>query len=124
LAREKVVAASAGRFVVIADSTKPVVALHAPVPLELLAFGVASTVRRLGAVSVRDVGLSPDGGVIADYTREFSDPVALAAQLAGTAGVLEHGLFPPAMVSVLLVARGTSVEMRTPQRHPPKGRGA
>src|SRR5262249_56142041 len=37
--REKIVAAAADRFVVIADSTKPVEALHSPVPLELLSFG-------------------------------------------------------------------------------------
>jgi ribose 5-phosphate isomerase A len=109
--REKLVAASADRFVVIADSTKPVRALHPPVPLELLAFGLASTLRRLGAVALRDVGLSPDGGVIADYTAGFSDPAALAARLAGTSGVVEHGLFPPEMVSTVLVARGTAVEM-------------
>jgi ribose 5-phosphate isomerase A len=109
--REKLVAVSAERFVVIADSTKPVDALHPPVPLELLAFGLASTLRRLGAVALRDVGLSPDGGVIADYTAQFSDPAALAASLAGTSGVVEHGLFPPEMVSTVLVARGASVEM-------------
>jgi ribose 5-phosphate isomerase A len=109
--REKVVADSADRFVVIADSTKPVDALHPPVPLELLAFGLASTLRRLGAVALRDVDLSPDGGVIADYTGDFSDPAALAARLAATTGVIEHGLFPPEMVSMVLVARGNSVEM-------------
>src|SRR6201995_2933572 len=34
--REKVVPAAADRFVVIADSTNPVQALHSPIPLELL----------------------------------------------------------------------------------------
>src|SRR6185503_15784056 len=34
--REKVVAAAADRFVVVADSSKPVDAIRAPVPLELL----------------------------------------------------------------------------------------
>src|ERR1700751_2864713 len=38
--REKIVAGAADRFVVIADSTKPVEALHSPIPLELLSFGV------------------------------------------------------------------------------------
>jgi ribose 5-phosphate isomerase A len=111
--REKLAAASADRFVVIADSTKPVEALHPPVPLELLTFGLSSTLRRLGAVALRGVELSPDGGVIADYTGDFSDPAALAARLAATAGVVEHGLFPPDMVSMALVARGDSVEMMT-----------
>ena len=109
--REKLVAATAERFVVIADSTKLVAALHPPVPLELLTFGLASTLRRLGPVVLREVPPSPDGGVIADYTAAFSDPAALAAQLAGTAGVVEHGLFGPEMVSTVLVARGTSVEV-------------
>ena len=34
--REKIVAAAADRFVVIADSSKPVDAIHGPIPLELL----------------------------------------------------------------------------------------
>ncbi len=110
--REKIVAATAQRFVVIADSTKLVAALHPPVPLELLTFGLESTVRRIGPVVLRGVPLSPDGGVIADYTAAFSDPAVLSAELAGTAGVVEHGLFGPEMVSTALVARGTSVEVK------------
>ena len=47
--REKIVAAAAERFIVIADSSKPVEALSAPVPLELFAFGIASTLERLGS---------------------------------------------------------------------------
>ena len=46
--REKIVAAAAERFVVIADSSKPVEALRGPVPLELFGFGAASTLERLG----------------------------------------------------------------------------
>ena len=109
--REKVLAASADRFVVIADSTKPVVALHPPVPVELLAFGLASTLRRLGGVALRATGPSPDGGVIADVTDAFSDPAALASFLGATAGVVEHGLFPPALVSTVVVAHRGSVEV-------------
>jgi ribose 5-phosphate isomerase A len=109
--REKLVASSADRFVVIADSAKSVDQLHPPIPLELLAFGLASTLRRLDAVSLRAVCLSPDGGVIADYTGEFPDPASLATRLASTVGVVEHGLFCPEMVSTLVVAHGKSVEM-------------
>jgi ribose 5-phosphate isomerase A len=47
--REKVVAAAAQRFVVIGDSGKPVESLSPPVPLELLAFGLRSTLARLGS---------------------------------------------------------------------------
>src|SRR5215510_13324209 len=78
--REKIVAAAAERFIVIADSSKPVDSLSAPVPLELFAFGISSTLERLGsAVSLRDVPPSPDDGVIADYAGEIGDPAALAA---------------------------------------------
>jgi ribose 5-phosphate isomerase A len=108
--REKIIAAAADRFVVIADSTKPVEALHGPVPLELLSFGLRATIRRLGPVSLRDVPLSPDGGVIADYHGPVDDPAALATWLSGTPGVVGHGLFPPEMVATALVARHTSVD--------------
>ena len=110
LTREKLVAITADRFVVIADSSKPVPALRAPVPVELLAFGLESTLRRLGPVRRRDAPLSPDGGVIADYTGEVGDPARLAARLEATPGVVEHGLFPPEMVATILVGRGESVE--------------
>jgi ribose 5-phosphate isomerase A len=108
--REKIVAAAAGRFVVIVDSAKTVPALHGPVPLELLDFGLSATIRRLGPVTLRDVPRSPDGGVIADYTGEVADPAALADFLSTTAGVIEHGLFPPQLVWAVVVGRGQSAE--------------
>jgi ribose 5-phosphate isomerase A len=111
--REKAVAAAADRFVVIASSDKLVAELSPPVPLELLEFGLAGTLRRIGPVALRDVPRSPDGGVIADYTEAFDDPAELAARLAQTVGVVEHGLFPPGLVSDVLVARGERVEHRS-----------
>ena len=108
--REKIVAAAADRFVVIVDSTKTVPALHGPVPLELLAFGLSATIRRLGPVALRDVPRSPDGGIIADYAGEVADPAALADFLSTTPGVIEHGLFPPQLVWAVLVGRGRSAE--------------
>jgi len=112
--REKIVAAATERFVVIADSSKPVEALRGPVPLELFGFGAASTLERLGPdVELRDVPRSPDGGVIADYRGPgLDDPAALAARLGADPGVAAHGLFPPAMVSAVFVARGEAVEKR------------
>ena len=111
--REKIVAAAAGRFVVIVDSAKPVQRLAAPVPLELLEFGLAGTLRRLaelGDVRRRDVPSSPDGGVIADYFGDIADPAGLAARLSGEPGVVDHGLFPPTLVSEVLVGRDGEVE--------------
>jgi ribose 5-phosphate isomerase A len=113
--REKVVAAAADRFIVIADSTKPVAALHPPVPLELLGFGLPATLRQLrqhGEVTLREAPPSPDGGVIADYLGAVEDPAQLSARLSATPGVVAHGLFPPEMVAVVLIGRGDSVEQR------------
>lgn len=115
--REKLVAITAERFVVIADSTKPVARLRGPVPVELLGFGLASTVRRLGAVTLREVPKSPDGGVIADVDCALDDPGTVAAWLSGTPGLVEHGLFPPEMVTMALVARGTEVQTLTFAAH-------
>lgn len=108
--REKVVAAAAARFVVIASGEKVVDRIGAPVPLELLRFGLAATLRALGPVELRDVPPSPDGGVIADWRGEVGDPEELAARLAAVPGVVEHGLFPSSLVATILVARGDAVE--------------
>jgi ribose 5-phosphate isomerase A len=110
--REKVVAAAAERFVVIASSDKLVEALAPPVPLELLRFGLPATLRALGHAELRDVPPSPDGGVIADYLGPVDDPADLADRLASTPGVVEHGLFPPELVAEILVGRAGGVERR------------
>jgi ribose 5-phosphate isomerase A len=112
-AREKIVAAASDRFVVVVSSNKLVDALHAPIPLELLSFGLDATLARLEEASVRDAPPSPDGGVIADYLGPVGDPAELAARLAGTPGVVDHGLFPPELVSEALVGRGEDVERLT-----------
>ena len=111
--REKAVAAAADRFVVIVSSEKLVDRLSPPIPLELLEYGLGATLRRLGDVTLRDVPRSPDGGVIADYLLDFDDPAELAARLSATVGVVEHGLFPAAMVSDVVVALGDRVEIRS-----------
>jgi ribose 5-phosphate isomerase A len=114
LTREKIVAAAADRFVVIADSRKLVPALHGPVPVELLAFGLQATLRQLQPIRVRDVPLSPDGGVIADYQAAFTgpatNPATLAKWLETNPGLISHGLFPPSLVSEAFVARGEAVD--------------
>jgi ribose 5-phosphate isomerase A len=108
--REKVVAAASDRFVVIGSSDKLVEAIAPPIPLELLPFGVRATLRALGPAELRNVPPSPDGGVIADYLGPVEDPADLADRLAAVPGVVEHGLFPPELVSEVLVARAGRVE--------------
>lgn len=108
--REKIVATAADQFVVIVSSNKVVRRLAPPVPLELLAFGLDATLRSLERVVVRRAPASPDGGVLADYHGEFDDPALLAAMFGSTAGIVEHGLFPRALVSRVLIGRGDQVE--------------
>jgi ribose 5-phosphate isomerase A len=111
--REKLVAAAARRFVVIASSDKVVDRLTAPVALELFAFGLAATLRRLGDdVRLREGPPSPDGGVIADHWGTFADPAELACRLESEPGVAGHGLFPPSLVSDVVIARGGAVDHR------------
>src|SRR6187431_786069 len=89
---------------------KLVETIAAPIPLELLPYGLDATLARLGEVAVRGGPPSPDGGVIADYLGPVEDPAAVAAWLAATPGVVDHGLFPPALTSEVLVGRGAEVE--------------
>ncbi len=122
--REKIVAASARRFVVIASAEKAVEQLTPPVPLELMRFGLRSTLRVLGDTRLRpppaEAGSAtpyaaqrtPDGGLLADYLTPFTDPRELAGRLSATPGVVEHGLFAAEMVSTILIATETGVECR------------
>jgi ribose 5-phosphate isomerase A len=63
---------------------------------------------------LRDAPRSPDGGIIADYLGPVDDPADLAERLASTPGVVEHGLFPPELVSEILVGRDGGVDRRVP----------
>lgn len=110
--REKIVIAASDRFVAMVDSTKPVPRLTWPVPVELLEFGISSTLRLLGDVEIRDLPRSPDGGVLAFWRGRIGDPAQTAAFLSSVPGVVDHGLFPPSLVSDVLIARGETVERR------------
>jgi len=112
--REKIVESSARRFAVIADFTKVVPHLGSTraLPLELLAFGVGTTMRRVEALGAlvqprRHEGvlvLSDNGNPIHDAQfGPIVDPAGLARLLDGTCGVLEHGLFV-GMAEVAFVA--------------------
>jgi ribose 5-phosphate isomerase A len=104
--REKIVAAAADRFVVIASADKRVDALRPPVPLELQRFGLSSTLRLLRSARLREAPPTPDGGVLADYDGHIDDgPDALAAWLDSVPGVSGHGLFGPALVNDVIIGR-------------------
>jgi ribose 5-phosphate isomerase A len=105
--REKILAAAAQRFVVIASSDKRVERLRPPVPLELVPFAVETTLAALGDARLRaHTPCSPDGGMIADFLGPVDDPRELAQRLDRQPGVVEHGLFPPELVDFMIVAAG------------------
>lgn len=101
--REKIVARAADRYVVIVGEDKLVPEIKAPVPLELLAYGLQATLRSLEHASLRDCPPSPDGGVIADWWGPVGDPASISMRLSSEPGVIGHGLFPPEMVSEVIV---------------------
>jgi ribose 5-phosphate isomerase A len=126
--REKVVASMADRFVVVVDHTKLVPHLGPfGTPLEVLDFApgfVEARLADLGAtrVTTREVR-SDSGNLLVDaHFGDIVDPVALAADLAAIPGIVEHGIFPGAMVDRVVVAepggvreieRPTPAEART-----------
>ncbi len=104
LTREKIVASSARRFVLIGDERKRVSRLgeRAPVPVEVVTFGVRRTralLEGLGADPAlrggeADPFTTDNGNLIYDLSfPDGFDPSELAAALESLPGVVEHGLF-------------------------------
>jgi ribose 5-phosphate isomerase A len=103
LVRERIVAAAASRFVIVADETKLRPHLAGFIPVELLVFGWHHTMtllRQTGAafklrLDASDEPLRSDNGnLIADGEfAPIADPEGLAARLDAIPGVVGHGLF-------------------------------
>ncbi|HEX7070746.1 MAG TPA: ribose-5-phosphate isomerase RpiA [Rhodothermales bacterium] len=113
--REKVIAAMADKFVVLADPSKIVdrLGVKAPVPIEVMPMALAPVMRsleQLGARAELRVGVKKDGPVVTDqgfwivdaYFGPIADAEALNRTLKGLPGVLDHGLFL-GMASLALV---------------------
>lgn len=113
--REKVVAALASRFVVLADESKMVdrLGLNMPVPIEVLPMAepaVSWALRGLGADPVLRMGQKKDGPVVTDQGLWVLDaqfdgidaPDVLASELDHIPGVLGHGLFVGLATDVLI----------------------
>ncbi len=110
LLREKLVWEASARRVVIADAAKtPGRFGRFPLPIEVVAFGHASTAKRVDA-ALADLGFdarailrrrddghplkTDNGNVIYDAAcGAIDDPTALAGALKALTGVVEHGLF-------------------------------
>lgn len=104
LLREKIVAASSRRFIIIADETKLVERLgtRAPAPVEVIPFArrpVADYLASLGAAVVErqregQTFITDEGNIILDcrFAEPF-DPPEMGRLIRARPGVVEHGLF-------------------------------
>ena len=105
LLREKIVAQSTHREVIVVDGTKlsPRLGTRFPLPVEVLPFGWSSQqvfLESLGAMVKRRMGKGSEpyttdaGNFILDCSfGPLDNPASLAASLNARAGIVEHGLF-------------------------------
>lgn len=127
--REKIVEASAKKFIVIVDDSKLCDALGPtfPVPVEIVPFCYEHTAKVIeslpalaGAKAVLRLGsaannkpdgdkpaVTDNGNYIVDlkFTKPIKDPVAAAKQLKETIGVVEHGFFIGMSTAVIVAGK-------------------
>jgi ribose 5-phosphate isomerase A len=123
LLREKIVAASAARLVVIADESKLVDPLGAfPLPVEVISFGhlgtqvrIRKTAQSLGYADLTPVLRSKDGQPFRTDNGNYiydcpfgaiGNARLLATALSVIPGVVDHGLFVGMASAVVLAGRG------------------
>jgi ribose 5-phosphate isomerase A len=128
LLREKIVAASASRMVVIADESKFRDQLgRFPLPVEVVPFGHVTTMARIAAAAAQlgyaklapalrhesdgRISLTDSGNCIYDCPfGEMHDTRAIAAALSQVTGVVEHGLFC-GLATTLVIAGSDGVRV-------------
>jgi ribose 5-phosphate isomerase A len=123
LTREKIVAATAKRFVCIADESKLVDVLGAfPLPVEVIPMAAAQLVRQFAAIggsaSVRSKNGAPlvtdNGQQIIDVTGlQIKDPVAFETQVSQWPGVVTVGVFALQKAQVCLLGTASGVKTLT-----------
>lgn len=124
LLREKIVARSSRRFVIVADASKKVARLgdRAPLPVEVARYGHLST-----AAGIAELGGAPrlrmgadgapfvtDGGNLVYDCAGFApilDPFTLERALHAIAGVVETGLFLMRVEQVVIATESGAIEV-------------
>ncbi len=106
MVRERVLAESAGRFIVLVDAPKIVPSLDdwGVLPLAVVPFAVTSVSRALSDMQpVRRASDSDDGMALLDLAvPPGSDWAAVADRARALPGVLDHGLFRLELANVLI----------------------
>ncbi len=112
--REKIVASSAKRFIVVVDSTKVVQTLGKfPLPLEVIKMALPLVTSHLEKLHLNPKQrkhadgsdyLTDEGNFVVDcYAGKISDPAKTADNVRNLVGVVEHGLFL-GMTNLVLIA--------------------
>jgi ribose 5-phosphate isomerase A len=124
LLREKIVAKTAKRFVIIVDESKivPQLGTHFRVPVEVAQFGWQATARALNGIKGNpDLRMRPDGKPFVtdggNYILDcafgpISSSLDLQRELDGIVGVMEHGLFI-GMTSLVIIGTPQGVKQLT-----------
>jgi ribose 5-phosphate isomerase A len=126
LLREKIVAQTSRRLVVVADDSKlsPVLGTRGPLPVEVVPFGSRYQTEYLNSIipgAQISFRLALDGSpvrtdqgnfILDCVTGPISRPEELAARLQARAGVVAHGLFL-GLATDVFVAGSSGVEHRT-----------
>jgi ribose 5-phosphate isomerase A len=133
LLREKIVACSSDRLIVIADASKKVARLGAfPLPIEVVRFGLGSTRMMIDALAA-DIGcegelklrllgngepfVTDNGNVIIDAAfGAIPDPEGLEEVLRGIPGVVESGLFI-GIAEMAILGGPDGIEVLVPQEY-------
>jgi ribose 5-phosphate isomerase A len=121
LVREKLLAESAERVVIVVDDTKLVDTLgRSPVPVEVVPFGWRQTLQRIATTGatpdLRTIDGAPfvsdNGNYILDCkVATLPDPAALEQAIRAIPGVVDTGLFL-GMADTVLIQQGDTVQVR------------
>ena len=128
--REKIIATSSDRMIVIADQSKRVDQLGVfPLPIEIAPFGAISTLAKIqrageqigcrGVLKLRSREREPfvtdNGNFLCDASfGRIEEPEHLASALAAVPGVVEHGLFI-GIASLAIIAGQRGIETLEPR---------
>ncbi len=125
LLREKIIAASASRFLVVVDESKivPQLGTRYPLPVEVVPFGVTPTLRALEALGAQATlrreasgqpWVSDNGNALVDCRfGPIADPAALQQALLAIPAVVDTGLFLQ-MTSLVMVGYAEDVRVLHP----------
>lgn len=126
LLREKIIASTSERLIIVVDETKLVdrLGVTSPVAVEVVPFGWRATARKLQSLvtslerrtTAEGAPFMTDGGhyILDCVCGAIGDPEDLQRQLDGTVGVVEHGVFLKLASRVIVGgAHGVRVLQRT-----------